>query len=171
MLLTNFGNFCENSCRVLWATQNTDKLIIKAKIQREKKERLDKRQQRGHLKTLSHHKKETQVVFNKYIRKRDEKLPCISCQRHHRGQYHAGHYLSVGAHPELRFNENNCHKQCSVCNNHLSGNQIKYRVNLVKKIGLKSVEELETNQMQYKHTKELLSKLKSLYKEKFKNLN
>ena len=38
-----------------------------------------------------------------------------------------------GAMPSLRFNTHNVHKQCSACNNHLSGNMIEYRINLIAK--------------------------------------
>ena len=79
--------------------------------------------------------KEAQREFNRFIRLRDEPDVCISCGRHHAGQYHAGHYKTVGANPELRFNELNCHKQCAPCNNHLSGNIVNYRVRLIDKIG------------------------------------
>jgi len=79
--------------------------------------------------------KEAQTMFNRYIRMRDARNPCISCKRHHAGQYHAGHYKTVGAHSALRFHEMNCHKQCSACNAHLSGNIIEYRKNLLKEIG------------------------------------
>ena len=92
---------------------------------------------------LSHQLKLTQQTFNKMIRLRDSELPCISCQRHHSGQYHAGHYKTTASRPDLRFNENNVHKQCSACNNHLSGNVNEYRVHLINKIGLEAVEVLE----------------------------
>jgi len=96
------------------------------------------------LKTKSDYLKELQTIFNKFIRLRDKNIPCISCGTNKADiQYHAGHYRSVGSTPELRFNELNCHKQCSRCNNYLSGNLISYRINLVKKIGLDMVEELE----------------------------
>jgi hypothetical protein len=95
------------------------------------------------LKSKSQWLKEAQKQFNRYIRLRDELKTCISCGRHHKGQYHAGHFLTVKARPDLRFNEDNCHKQCSACNNYLSGNQLKYRVRLIRKIGLERVEALE----------------------------
>lgn len=95
------------------------------------------------IKTRAEWLKEAQTVFNRYIRMRDAKDPCISCGRHHEGQYHAGHYRTVGASPELRFNELNCHKQCSACNNHLSGNIVNYRIRLLAKIGHKNLEFLE----------------------------
>ena len=39
----------------------------------------------------------------------------------------------------------NCNKQCAPCNNHLSGNLINYRINLVKLIGVEKVEALEND--------------------------
>ena len=84
-----------------------------------------------------------QGAFNAYVRDRDRDLPCISCGRHHQGQYHAGHYRSVGAMPSLRFNGYNVHKQCQPCNAHLSGNLIEYRIGLIHRIGLERVEWLE----------------------------
>lgn len=112
--------------------------------------------------------KKAQTAFNSYIRARDEKDPCISCQRHHTGQYHAGHYRTVGGHPELRFDEINCHKQCSVCNNHMSGNIADYRINLVKKIGLDNVEWIEGPHNPKKYSIEDLKEITAKYKAKIK---
>jgi hypothetical protein len=112
-----------------------------------------------------------QVAFNAYIRKRDEALPCISCGRHHTGQYHAGHYLSTGARPELRFEEDNNHKQCSACNNHLSGNIALYRISLIKKIGLDRVEWLEGPHEPKKYTIEELITIRDHYRSKLKEVH
>ena len=122
------------------------------------------------LKSRADWLKEAQAVFNKYIRMRDDKENCISCQRHHQGQYHAGHYRSVGAAPELRFNEDNCHKQCSVCNNHLSGNLVEYRRGLVAKIGIEKVEWLESKHEAKKYTIEEIQAIKKEYQQKIKEL-
>ena len=108
-----------------------------------------------------------QAAFNAFIRERDKDLPCISCQRHHKGQYHAGHYLSRGAHPELAFNELNNNKQCSTCNNYLSGNLLNYRVNLIKKIGLEWIEGPHDN---VKMSALELWDLQKRYKQKLKDL-
>ena len=113
---------------------------------------------------------QAQIWFNKYIRLRDEKDPCISCQRHHKGQYHAGHYRSVGAARQLRFNEDNCHKQCSACNNYKSGNIAEYRINLIKKIGLNRVEELENSNKVKKYELEEIRLIEALYKQKCKDI-
>lgn len=87
--------------------------------------------------------KKVETVFNLFIRLRDAELPCISCGRHHQGQWHAGHYLTVGAHRELRFDELNVHKQCQPCNTHLHGNLILYRKGLLQKLGVEVVDWLE----------------------------
>jgi len=108
---------------------------IKAKHEAEKADRkrlADKKQQ---VKPLSYFIKQAQQAFNEFIRYRDREEACISCGRHHEGQYHAGHFRTTGANPELRFNEDNVHKQCAPCNNHLSGNLIAYRPALIAKIG------------------------------------
>jgi hypothetical protein len=81
-----------------------------------------------------------QKIFNNYIRTRDRELGCISCG----GRVdHAGHYLSVGAHSALRFNEWNVNGQCVGCNCFKHGNLIRYRMGLVEKIGETAVRELE----------------------------
>lgn len=113
---------------------------------------------------------QAQKAFNAYIRQRDEKEPCISCQRHHKGQYHAGHYRTVGAAKQLRFDEDNCHKQCAPCNNHLSGNLTEYRINLIKKIGLKAVELLDNNNEVKRYSIEEYKTIEQHYKAKLKEL-
>ena len=89
--------------------------------------------------------KRCQVAFNAYIRARDAHLGCVSCHlpADWDGQWHASHYRSVGAAPELRFDPLNCHKACSVCNAWKSGNLDRYRPKLIVRIGLENVEWLE----------------------------
>ena len=111
--------------------------------ERERKESKERKVKLDALKTLRDHLKDTQKVCNEYIRERDKGKPCISCGRYHAGQMQAGHYRSVGAAPHLRFNEDNIHLQCAPCNNHKSGNAIKYRIRLVQRIGVDKVEALE----------------------------
>jgi len=149
--------FCNFDCITHYAHK-------KAKDQIAKKERKELRQRKESIKTRSDHAKEAQTEFNRFIRLRDHNEPCISCGRYHNGQYHAGHYRSVGACPELRFNDQNVHKQCSVCNNHLSANLVEYRIRLLNKIGKKAVEYLEGPHEPKKYTIEQLKEIKARYR-------
>ncbi|MEB7500015.1 recombination protein NinG [Leclercia pneumoniae] len=133
---------CGYECATAVAKEQTAKNRAEAqrakrKLQREEEKAGRQRQaeRRQAVKPLSHFVKQAQQAFNEFIRYRDRHLPCISCGRFHDGQYHAGHFRTTGANPELRFSEDNCHKQCSACNNHLSGNLINYRPALIHKIG------------------------------------
>ena len=110
-----------------------------------------------------------QKVFNIYIRSRDKGQSCISCGTFN-GQMHCGHYRSVSVAPQLRFNEDNCSKQCARCNTYLSGNLINYRIALVKKIGLKKVEQLENDNSDLKLSIPEIKEKKKEYKEKTKSL-
>ena len=130
------GFFHSSECAYSYSTKKAAK---KTQKDDKRQHKLDKER----VKTKGQWLKEAQASFNKFIRIRDSKEPCISCQRHHQGQYHAGHYRTVGGSPELRFNELNNHKQCSACNNFLSGNIADYRINLIKKIGIDKVEWIE----------------------------
>ena len=94
------------------------------------------------LKPIPNLLKDAQQVFNKYIRTRDEGLVCISCGSDKANQ--AGHWISVKQSSALRFHEWNVNLQCAGCNLYLHGNQVMYRVGLVKKIGEKAVAELES---------------------------
>ena len=123
------------------------------------------------LKSRSDWLKDTQVVFNKYIRLRDQDDGCISCGSKSAYAYHAGHYRSIGSAGHLRFNELNCHRQCSACNTHLSGNLIRYRLGLIRKIGILAVEALESNNDTIKIGIEEIKVLKKHFSDKIKALN
>lgn len=130
------------------------------------------REARQKAKPRSKWLKQVQAEFNKYCRLRDKDLGCVSCDKPATwiGQWHASHYRSVGACPELRFNELNVHKSCSVCNNFLSSNAIEYRIRLIPKIGLEKVEWLEGPHEPKKYTIEELIALKAHFKQLYKEL-
>jgi len=87
--------------------------------------------------------RKAQTLFNRYIRYRDVDLPCISCGHKGNRQIHAGHFMPVGSNGHIRFDEDNCHAQCSICNNHKSGNLSEYEPNLLKKIGKEKLAKLK----------------------------
>jgi hypothetical protein len=156
---TPLQSVCDLKCALVQSRTKQKKV-------RDKAQRAETKIRRNALKTKSDWLKEAQVEFNKWIRLRDSHEPCISCQRHHEGQYHAGHYLTVGGFPELRFNEDNCAKQCSACNNHLSGNIAAYRIHLIKRIGQAAVDRLEGPHSPMQYTIEQIQDIKATYRAK-----
>lgn len=141
-----------------------------AKVAVEKIEKAKIKVLKEKLKTRNEWLKEAQAAFNAFIRIRDVELPCISCGRHHSGQYHAGHYLSVGARPSLRFDEANVHKQCQPCNTHLSGNIVLYRKSLISKIGLEEVDRLESANDPAKWSIDEIKVIRKTYLAKYRQL-
>jgi hypothetical protein len=139
---------CSLECAIVLANMASAKRAKKiAKI-----DRAAVRQARDGLKSRANWMAEAQSAFNRWIRLRDHGMPCISCGRMHQGQIHAGHYRTTKAAPELRFHPDNVHAQCAPCNTHLSGNLIEYRIGLITRIGLASVDWLEGPHDQAKYT-------------------
>jgi hypothetical protein len=145
---------------------------VKAKKVKEKADKQAHTKKKKELKDndKSFQLKKTQSIFNQYIRLRDGDANCISCGRFHTGQYHAGHYRTVGANPELRFDDRNCHKQCAPCNNHLSGNIVNYRINLLSRFGVDFVDYLEGPHEPKRYTIQDLKEIQQTYSRKIKEL-
>jgi len=161
-----FQTWCSPDCAVVIIRQRQEKQR-KSFAQRERR---DIKVRKDKLKNRSDHAKDTQQAFNEWIRLRDAALPCVSCGRHHDGQYHAGHYRTVAASPELRFEPINVHKQCAPCNNHKSGDIVNYRIELVKRIGAEAVEWLEGPHEPKKYTVEQLKAMTAEYRAKTREL-
>lgn len=152
--------------RALQAVCSTTCAITAAARKREKAAAEDRRQTRAalvKLKSRAELVKEAQTAFNAWIRARDAHLPCVSCGRHHNGQYHAGHYRSTASRPDLRLDPANVHKQCAPCNTHLSGNLIPYRLELIARVGQAEVDRLEGPPTGNKLTRDELIALKAEY--------
>jgi hypothetical protein len=158
--------FCGFEHAAQWAKAQADK----SKAKKQKEFNAETRRRKVALKSRSDWLKDLQVVFNRFIRLRDAGNPCISCGRNSGAKMNAGHYLSVGSHPELRFNELNTNIQCEHCNSFKSGNQAAYRVELIKKIGLEQVEKLESKHEPLKLTIDEIKVLIAEYKSKIKQL-
>jgi hypothetical protein len=69
--------------------------------------------------------KQAQLVFNAWIRKRDQDKGCVSCKS--KKVRHASHYYAAGSFLGLRFSEENAHGSCEQCNTFLYGNLEAYR--------------------------------------------
>jgi hypothetical protein len=131
-----------------------------------KKDAAEHRKAKAKAKTRGQWVKEAQAAFNAWVRARDSHQPCISCHRPASDdcQWHAGHYLSTGARPNLRFEADNVHKQCAQCNTHLSGNLINYRLGLIERVGVGRVLELEQDHAPRKYTIQELEAIKTAHK-------
>lgn len=129
-----------------------------------RKTRQERQEGLAKLKTRADHFKVAQAALNKWIREvRDVAEPCISCGRHHEGQWHAGHFLSRGSHPHLALVAANIAKQCMPCNVHLSGNQLNFRRGLIVRYGLEAVEALEADNEPRKYSIQELQEMKKAY--------
>ncbi len=151
---------CSIKCAIELSKKKTDK---KKKIA----DKVEIEVLKLNVKKLSEYEAEAKTAFQKWIRLRDKDEPCISCGTFTADEWAGGHYHQAGIYSGVIFNELNCNKQCNAhCNKYLSGNLIEYRKNLVKKIGLEKVLELEqlaNDTRKYKYTKEELIAIKKKY--------
>ncbi|PYB80795.1 ninG protein [Pseudomonas koreensis] len=164
---------CSPKCALAMAPANTEK-ARKAINQRDRRE-IQVRKEK--LKSRADHLREAQAVVNEYVRLRDAHLPCISCDSMPNdndlmtgSRWDAGHYRSVGACPELRFEPLNIHRQCVKCNRNLSGNAVEYRIRLVQRIGAETVAWLEGPHEPRKYTVEEIKTIKAEYRAKTREL-
>ena len=78
---------------------------IEAKNQRKRLQAM-----KDDLMTIQQWVKKAQVIFNQYIRLRDDKRGCISCGVSLEGKkFDAGHFYNANNHWGLRFDESNVH--------------------------------------------------------------
>ena len=106
------GKFHSESCMKSWANAHTDKLLAKVRKNTKKEDNLRRQEEKKLIKPKSKWLAELQALVNKYVRLRDIKDGCISCDKSSNwgGQWHASHYYSRGHSSSLRFNLNNIHK-------------------------------------------------------------
>jgi hypothetical protein len=146
----------------------------KVNEKRTKEWQKEKKTLKNDLKTLTQLEAEAKKSFQKFIRLRDEGLPCISCGNSTTKDWAGGHYFPAGIYSGLMFDERNCHKQCNThCNKYLSGNLLEYRKGLIVRYGLDFVNELESEsdaKRDFKYTREQLIAKKLQYDLKIKML-
>jgi Bacteriophage Lambda NinG protein len=111
---------------------------------------------------------EAQRAFNSFIRARDEGKPCICCGRavgpqRPGGNVDAGHYLSRGSSPHLRFDERNVHAQRKDCNRPGGAKRASFRAGMLERIGLEALEALECDQTLKHYTRDDVVQIKTTY--------
>lgn len=170
-------NVCSPTCARRKVARDKQQAKERAKLDR----MMDRAAKEG-MKSVKQLKAEAQDEFNKYIRFRDAGLPCISCgvtnpPMTRGGQWDAGHFISRGSHPELAFDEDNCHKQCKSCNG--GGGKYKhkertvsaqYEINLIERIGQERVDRLKGPREVVPLERETLRQLKVIYRAKWRQL-
>jgi len=137
MVKVPLGAFCDYSCASEYGIKKSRDTREK---QAKKKQRAEKKQFKDN--DLPHQIQLTRFRCNEMVRWLDRGLSCISCSKPWADNFHAGHFLSVGAHPEIRFDPRNIHGQCPGCNigserRKAFGRTVAndYRVNLIARHG------------------------------------
>jgi hypothetical protein len=145
--------------------------LSKIKDKKRKEVNKDLKQRKEALKTKQDYEKELQPIVNTFIRLRDKDKPCISCDRPLTAKFDAGHFYPAGTYKNIRYHEDNIQGQCVHCNRDKHGNLLEYRPRLIKRIGLKRVEELDRlrNEASRITISELIA-MKVIYKDKIKLL-
>jgi len=177
VVIVNINAFCTWECCIAYTKTDAARKRV------EKMRRMERAEMKDKQKTLRHRLAEAQIAFNSYIRIRDKWKPCVSCgtppTEHGRGgSRDASHYLARG-NPNSgsfhRFHWRNVHSSCKKCNRFLAGNLVPYRVELIKRIGLDRVEEIENtnkikrwNHTDLKRIKVLANRKRRLYEKKFR---
>lgn len=192
---TPVGFFCNHDHAVKFgraeAERKKKKLIAKKKsdaVKEQKKKDMAFRERKAAIKPASKVLAEAQAAFNRYIRIRDYKEPCISCGKPKElveaeqgwkvgGCWDAGHFMTRGAKGQLRFVLFNVHKQCKSCNggsgrfSHKAATvDENYRINLIDKIGLEKVNWLENNNDLDTQKKDIeyLNRIKRIFNKKYR---
>lgn len=171
-IVAPIGFFCDSNCRYEYATKQTKTLVSKVRKIETKKKDKEFKERKAKLKSASDWNKEAQIAVNKYIRLRDKNKPCVSCgnvtEQKRGGTMEAGHYRSRGSASHLRFNLLNIWLQCARCNRYLSGNVVEYRKELINRIGLNRVEQLENDNKPRKFDIEYLKRVKQVFTKRAK---
>jgi hypothetical protein len=166
---------------VVWCSPECGAVLAMTKLDKQKAaatraERKADKEKLAKFKRKPDHVADCQKAFNAWVRFRDRFEPCIDCGKHASGNaltggaYDAGHYLSRGSHPHLRFDERNVFKQLKGCNRPGGTTAASFRAGVVARIGLTAVEALEVDQESRHYSVDDLIALTAHYKQKLKEL-
>ena len=151
----------ENECKLKLIDWVSEKQATKqAKVREKARKKKDRVKLAVHNQTIKYWRPKADDEFQLFSRLMDESptMTCISCGRtrqeiladdpgryYRKGVWDGGHYIGKGCHGSdyVRYSEDNCNAQCVSCNRDKSGNPVRYRVNLIKRIGVYRVELLE----------------------------
>jgi hypothetical protein len=155
--------FAQTACGYKCAIIHSKNLKLKKEL---KDWKVEKAILKDKLKTLGQYEAEAKKSFQKWIRMRDDKQPCISCGIEQTDLWDGGHYKKAEIYSGVIFDENNCHKQCRKCNRFLNGNELNYRQGLIQRYGIDFADHIEQKANEtrnHKFTKEELIAKKLKY--------
>jgi len=155
---------CSIPCALAWGVKAAEKKAKREALAEKKSDALRKKA----LKTRSDWMRDAQASVNGWVRWRDRDQPCISCGTFNAIAWHAGHYYSTAARPDLRLDPANIHRQCAQCNLFLSGNLIEYRKNLPARIGQAELDRLDGPPTAVRATVEVLKAVTAEFKAKLR---
>lgn len=158
--------WCTPECGVVLA----GRLVAKKEAKAAAEDRKQTRAQLEAMKPRSYWVKRAQAAVNTWVRLRDADKPCISCGTTRAEAWHAGHFYSTAARPDLRFDPANIHRQCAQCNLFLSGNLIAYRLNLPARIGQAELDRLDGPPTAERATVAVLREIENTYRRKANQL-
>ena len=148
--------------------------IAAAQATRDRDRKRQQKADRERVKTPGQLKGEAQTAFNAYIRARDAHRGCISCGTMTAGQYHAGHYRTRKAAPQIALGTwlscLNVNKQCAQCNLFDSGNIAGQRRGLVERYGAGIVERLEGSHETVKRNADWYRRCRDIYRRRTRHI-
>jgi DNA-directed RNA polymerase subunit N (RpoN/RPB10) len=144
-----------------------ERKALRAKKQVQKDERVKDNVIREKLKTLGQYESDAKKEIQKWVRKRDSNLPCISCGTLTSDLWDGGHFKKAEIYSGVIFDEMNIHRQCRKCNRFLGGNELNFREGLIARYGEDYVLKIEKKALEtrnYKFNKEELKELREKYR-------
>lgn len=136
-----------------WVKDEKEK-ANKRKWQKEKKELKER------IKTKSDYEKDLQKEINTIVRLIDKDTFCHSTKKPLNAKFDAGHVMSCGSNPTIRFNLFNIYAQSVYANQYLSGDQINFLNVLSEVHGLEHKEYVLSLKSRYKLIKLSIKDLK-----------
>lgn len=178
-LYRSTAKVCSVNCSLQYNIENPETVKSFIKEQQEKKLKQEKReleswrkQEKQKQKSLTDLENEAKVVFQKWVRLRDQDLPCISSGVTFSPIWDGGHFYEANQYSGLIFEPMNCHKQSRADNYFKHSNNEGYRRGLLERYGkeyLDKLDKMAVEKRNYKYTREELIAIKKKYQLKIKN--
>jgi hypothetical protein len=152
MIITPNGKFCTHPCLFKWISEQREKTYRRKLAKERAKARRDEKAARSaHTKRRKAVRRRTdwyqilQDLVNQWVLYRDRGKGCVTCRTQKDKKFDAGHFLSVGAHKDTRFDPLNIHGQCSVnCNQYGRGMPKEYEAWMIEEYGQETVDWLKS---------------------------